>query len=92
MWTADGLNFETNSSWYLQVMLSSALLPCSSSDESEAESDVLEDEDGSGAASVAAQTAFEVGLHGGALVDDEKGLLPPGADEAAYVRVSLALG
>lgn len=43
--------------------------------------------DEEGAADPAAQTAWEVGLNGADLVPDEAGLLPPGADVAAYVRV-----
>lgn len=34
-----------------------------------------------------ALTAWEVGLHGTDLMPDEVGLLPAGADVAAYVRV-----
>lgn len=52
------------------------------------------EEDGGGASSgdeggadPAAQTAWEVGLNGAGLVEEEVGLLPPGADEATYVRV-----
>jgi hypothetical protein len=46
-----------------------------------------DEEDGEGS-DPNAQTAWEVGLNGAALVDDEAGLLPPGASEATYVRVS----
>lgn len=49
-----------------------------------------EGEAGSKEATVAAITAWEVGLNGAALMPDEAGLLPPGASEAAYVRVSVA--
>ena len=44
--------------------------------------EAVEEEDGN------ASTAWEVGLNGSGLVEDEVGLLPPGADEATYVRVS----
>ncbi|KAL4451265.1 hypothetical protein ABPG77_009337 [Micractinium sp. CCAP 211/92] len=43
--------------------------------------------EGEGVADPDAQTAWEVGLNGGDLMPDEAGLLPPGADAAAYVRV-----
>ncbi len=72
------------------------ILPCpcpacssgSSSSSEEYSSGSGRGSEGEGVADPDAQTAWEVGLNGGDLMPDEAGLLPPGADAAAYVRVS----
>ena len=76
-------------------MLANVCLPappappaCSSESESGSSDYSGSDEEDEEGSDPNAQTAWEVGLNGAALVDDEAGLLPPGASEASYVRVS----
>ena len=82
------------------------LHPCARTDDSDFESSEFgsgsEEEDGGsyaagsgsedeGSRDPAARTAWEVGLNGGGLAEEEAGLLPPGASETDYVRVRNAL-
>jgi hypothetical protein len=76
----------------LLLSLAHSCLPrlpaCSSESESGSSDYSGSDEEEEEGSDPNAQTAWEVGLNGAALVDDEAGLLPPGASEPTYVRVS----
>lgn len=75
----------------------SACLPCSRRRSRSAAVEQGETEEGSSSGGEEEEgdphtrTAWEVGLNGAALTEEEQGLLPAGADEATYVRVRAAL-